>query len=144
MTEKGNMTGAWSKLSLGATAVTLGLLATMGSAFADEAAPTINSGDTAWMLTSTALVLLMTIPGLALFYGGMVRKKNVVAISAQNFVIVALVTVLWMIIGYSLAFTANPSEAMNAYIGGFDRLFLKGMSVGAVSGTIPESLFMVF
>ena len=144
MTEKGNMTGAWSKLSLGATAVTLGLLATMGSAFAEEAKPVIDSGNTAWMLTSTALVLLMTIPGLALFYGGMVRKKNVVAISAQNFVIVALVTVLWMIIGYSLAFTANGSEAMNAYIGGFDRLFLKGMSVDAVSGSIPESLFMVF
>ncbi|MGB5093372.1 MAG: ammonium transporter [Parvibaculum sp.] len=138
------MTGAWSKLSLGATAVTLGLLATMGSAFAEEAAPTINSGDTAWMLTSTALVLLMTIPGLALFYGGMVRKKNVVTISAQNFAIVGLMTVLWMVIGYSLAFTANPSEAMNAYVGGFDRVFLSGLSVDAVSGSIPESLFMVF
>jgi len=144
MTENGKMTGAWSKLSLGATAATLGLLATMGSAFADEAVPTINSGDSAWMLTSTALVLLMTIPGLALFYGGMVRKKNVVTISAQNFAIVGLVTVLWMVIGYSLAFRANPSEAMNAYIGGFDRLFLKGMMVGGVQGTIPESLFMIF
>ncbi|MDO8290825.1 MAG: ammonium transporter [Parvibaculum sp.] len=116
----------------------------MGGAFAEEVVPTINSGDTAWMLTSTALVLLMTIPGLALFYGGMVRKKNVVAISAQNFAIVGVMTVLWMVIGYSLAFTANPSEAVNAYIGGFDRLFLAGLTVGSISYTIPESLFMVF
>lgn len=143
MTEKGNATGAWSKLSLGASAVTLGLLATMGTAFADDVA-TLNSGDTAWMLTSTALVLLMTIPGLALFYGGMVRKKNVVTISAQNFAIVGLMTVLWMVIGYSLAFTSNGSEAVNAYVGGFDRLFLAGLTVDAISGTIPESLFMVF
>ena len=144
MNENRNGTGAFAKLSLGATAATLGLLATMGGASAADAVPTINSGDTAWMLTSTALVLLMTIPGLALFYGGMVRKKNVVAISAQNFAIVGVVTVLWMIIGYSLAFTANPSTAVNAYIGGFDRLFLKGLSVSSISYTIPESLFMVF
>ena len=144
MTEKGNMTKAWSRLSLGATVITLGSFMTMGCAFADEAAPTINSGDTAWMLISTALVLMMTIPGLALFYGGMVRKKNVVAMSAQNFAIVALATVLWMVIGYSLAFTSNANETMNAYIGGFDRLFLSGLSVDGVSGTIPESLFMVF
>ncbi len=143
MTVKENETGAWSKLSLGATAVTLGLLATMGSAFADDV-PTLNSGDTAWMLTSTALVLLMTIPGLALFYGGMVRKKNVVTISAQNFAIVGLMTVLWMVIGYSLAFTSNASEGINAYVGGFDRMFLSGLGVDAISGTIPESLFMVF
>ena len=65
----------------------------------------LNSGDTAWMLTSTALVLMMTIPGLALFYGGMVRKKNVLATAAQSFAVTALVTVLWMVIGYSLAFT---------------------------------------
>ncbi|MES1991879.1 MAG: ammonium transporter [Pseudomonadota bacterium] len=116
----------------------------MGGALAEDAVPTINSGDTAWMLTSTALVLLMTIPGLALFYGGMVRKKNVVAISAQNFAIVGVMTVLWMVIGYTLAFTANPSEAVNAYVGGFDRLFLKGLSVSSISYTIPESLFMVF
>jgi Amt family ammonium transporter len=143
MTEKGNGTGAWSRLPLGVAATTLTLLATVGSAFADDA-PTLDTGNTAWMLTSTALVLLMTIPGLALFYGGMVRKKNVVAISAQNFAIVGLMTVLWMVIGYSLAFRANPSEAMNAYVGGFDRLFLSGLDVNALSGSIPESLFMVF
>ncbi|MGV8997664.1 MAG: ammonium transporter [Parvibaculaceae bacterium] len=145
MNENRNGTGVWSKLSLGATAATLGLLATMGGASAaDAVVPTLNSGDTAWMLTSTALVLLMTIPGLALFYGGMVRKKNVVAISAQSFAIVGLMTVLWMVIGYSLAFRTNPSEAINAYIGGFDRVFLAGLDVNAISGTIPESLFMVF
>ncbi|MEN6541469.1 ammonium transporter [Parvibaculum sp.] len=94
------------------------------------------------MLTSTALVLLMTIPGLALFYGGMVRKKNVVAITAQNFAITALATVLWTVIGYSLAF--RDGGALQAYIGGFDRVFLKGLAVGNVSGVIPESVFMVF
>ena len=79
----------------------------------------LNTGDTAWMLTSTALVLLMTIPGLALFYAGMVRKKNMLATAAQSFAITALVTVLWAILGYSLAFTNGGDN--QAYIGGFDR-----------------------
>src|SRR3569833_2294729 len=83
---------------------------------------TTNSGDTAWMLTSTALVLMMTIPGLALFYGGMVRKKNVLATIMQSFAITCLVTVLWFMFGYSLAFTPG-----NAEFGGFDRFFLNGM-----------------
>ena len=83
----------------------------------------INSGDTAWMLTSTALVLLMTIPGLALFYGGMVRKKNVLATLMQSFAITCLVTVLWVIAGYSLAFMPGSE-----YIGGMGRFFLSGMS----------------
>lgn len=144
MTEKGNETGVFRKLPLGAAAATLALLASVGSAFAEEATPTLDSGSTAWMMTSSALVLLMTIPGLALFYGGMVRKKNVVAIVAQNFAITALMTVVWTVITYSLAFRANPSETMNAYIGGFDRIFLSGMSVGEISGVIPESVFMVF
>src|SRR5215813_11301175 len=82
-------------------------------------APTLNAGDTAWMLTSTALVLLMTIPGLALFYGGMVRKKNVLATVMQSFATTCLVTVVWMVIAYSLAFTDGGS--MNAYIGGMSR-----------------------
>ena len=85
MTEKGNGMGVLRKLPLGAAAGTLALLGSVGGALADTPAPTLNSGDTAWMLTSSALVLMMTIPGLALFYGGMVRKKNVVAIVAQNF-----------------------------------------------------------
>jgi len=100
---------------------------------------TLDSGDTAWMLTSTALVLLMTIPGLALFYGGMVRKKNVLATMMQSFAITALVTVLWIVAGYSLAFTSG-----NPFVGGLSRLFLKGMGVNTLSGTIPESVFMMF
>src|SRR5712671_2402331 len=106
----------------------------------------ISSGDTAWMLTSTALVLMMTIPGLALFYGGMVRKKNVLATLMQSFAITCLVTVLWTVIGYSLAFRSGPDN-INAYIGGLDRLFLKGMEIDSISDlakTIPESVYMCF
>ena len=141
MTETGKEKGLLRHIPLGVAATTLALLGSVGSAFADEA-PKIDSGSTAWMLTSSALVLLMTIPGHALFYGGMVRKKNVVAITAQNFAITALVTVLWTVIGYSLAF--RDGGALQAYIGGFDRVFLKGLSVDAISGVIPESVFMVF
>ena len=106
------------------------------------AAPALNSGDTAWMLTSTALVLLMTIPGLALFYAGMVRKKNILATCMQSFAITCLVTVLWTVVGYSLAFSEG-----NAYVGGFGRLFLAGMgldSTASLAPTIPESVFMTF
>src|SRR5579863_4073518 len=90
-------------------------------AFADDAppAPKVDTGDTAWMLASTALVLMMTIPGLALFYAGMVRKKNVLATMMQSFCITALVTVLWYVCGYSLAFTNG-----NAYVGDFSRVLL--------------------
>ncbi|MGE5268478.1 MAG: ammonium transporter [Thiohalocapsa sp.] len=106
------------------------------------AAPKIDSGDTAWMLTSTALVLMMTIPGLALFYGGMVRKMNVLATVMQSFAVTCLVTVLWMVVSYSLAFTDG-----NAFIGGFSRVLLKGMGPEAISDlakTIPESVYMCF
>ena len=120
----------------------LALLAMAGPALAEEAPPTINAGDTAWMLTSTALVLFMTIPGLALFYGGMVRKKNVLATVMQSFAITCLMTIIWMIVGYSLAFT--DGGPMNAYIGGLSKFFLAGMGVGAISYTIPESVFMMF
>ncbi|MEW5942498.1 MAG: ammonium transporter [Pseudomonadota bacterium] len=103
----------------------------------------LDTGNTAWMLVSTALVLFMTIPGLALFYGGMVRKKNVLATMMQSFAITAMVTVLWMAVGYSLAFREG-----GPWIGGLDRLFLNGMEVGALAGTdganIPESVFMTF
>jgi len=108
-------------------------------ALAQQAAPKLDTGDTAWMLTSTALVLLMTVPGLALFYGGMVRKKNVLATAMQSFAITCLVTVLWMIIGYSLAFDAGTS-----IIGGLGKFFLKGMGKDTLQGTIPESVFMTF
>jgi Amt family ammonium transporter len=103
-------------------------------------APTLNSGDTAWMLTSTALVLLMTIPGVALFYAGMVRKKNMLATVMQSFAITCLVTVLWMVVGYSLAF----AEGSTPYLGGFSKVMLNGMTLDALSGTIPESVFMTF
>ena len=109
--------------------------------------PKIDSGDTAWMLTSTALVLMMTIPGLALFYGGMVRKKNVLATLAQSFGATCIITVLWMIIGYSLAFTDNPSASVNSVIGGVNYLLLGPMGIGATSKlapTIPESVYMCF
>ena len=103
----------------------------------------LDSGNTAWMLTSTALVLFMTIPGLALFYGGMVRKKNVLATMMQSFAITCLVTILWMVAGYSLAFREG-----SPYLGGLDRLFLNGMGVASFAGTdganIPETVFMVF
>jgi Amt family ammonium transporter len=103
---------------------------------------TLDTGDTAWMLTSTAIVLLMTIPGLALFYGGLVRKKNVLSTAMQSFSAACLVTLLWMIAGYSLAFGDGGSA--NAYIGGQSKFFLAGMEKGSLSGTIPESLFMIF
>ncbi|WP_297690532.1 ammonium transporter [Ferrovibrio sp.] len=105
-------------------------------------APKLDTGDTAWMLTSTALVLMMTIPGLALFYGGMVRKQNVLSIMMQSFAITCLVTILWMIVGYSLAFSEG-----NAIIGGFGNLFLSGLAIDSVNDlakTIPESVFMTF
>jgi Amt family ammonium transporter len=105
----------------------------------------LNSGDTAWMMTSTALVLLMTIPGLALFYSGMVRKKNILATAAQSFAITAMVTVLWAVLGYSLAFT-NGGEA-NSFIGGTSRIMLTGMGnevAHSLAASIPESVFMTF
>jgi len=107
-------------------------------ALADE----LNSGDTAWMLTSTVLVLLMTVPGLALFYGGMVRKKNVLATAMQSFTACALMTILWMVIGYSLAF--SDGGTMNDWIGGTSNFLLLAMTKTSMTGTIPESVFMTF
>jgi ammonium transporter, Amt family len=114
-------------------------------AAAEAAKPTIDSGDTAWMLTSTALVLMMTIPGLALFYGGMVRKKNVLTIVMQCFATTCIVTVAWMVLGYSWAFT--DGGAMQSYLGGTSQFMLKNMtldSTNSLAGTIPESVFMTF
>jgi len=118
----------------------LGLLPSM--VMAQEEAPTLNSGDTAWMLTSTALVLFMTIPGLALFYAGMVRSKNVLSVMMQCFAITALVTVLWAIGGYSIAF--SDGGAGNTYWGGLGKAFLAGVGVDTLSGSIPETVFMTF
>jgi Amt family ammonium transporter len=129
-----------------------------GAASAPAATPTaptmvkfsdINSGDTAWMLTSTALVLMMTIPGLALFYAGMVRKKNVLATLMQSFAITCLVSILWWVVGYSLAFTPGSTP----YLGGLSRAFFNGMvflhddsklSVSHLGLTIPESVYAMF
>jgi len=127
----------------------LGVLA-LSAAPAFAAAPPpdpLNSGDTAWMITSSALVLLMTIPGLALFYAGMVRKKNILATAAQSFGATAIITVLWMIVGYSVAFTNNADPNLNRFIGSFDQLMLGKMtlkSINPLAGTIPESVYMFF
>jgi ammonium transporter, Amt family len=120
-------------------------LAQEAEAAAEPAKPAIDTGDTAWMLTSTALVLMMTIPGLALFYGGMVRKKNVLSIAMQVFATTCIVTVAWMVIGYSWAFT--DGGGMQKYLGGMSQFMLKGMtldSTNSLAGTIPESVFMTF
>src|SRR5580692_6800174 len=133
------------RVGLGAFAGLGALALSTASAFA--AAPKIDSGDTAWMITSSALVLMMTIPGLGLFYAGMVRKKNMLATIAQSFGATCIITVLWMIIGYSIAFTNNPDANINQYIGGFAYLFLKPMGLNATSSlapTIPESVYMFF
>lgn len=109
-------------------------------------APALDTGNTAWMLTSTALVLMMTIPGLALFYGGMVRKKNVLATIMQSFAITCLVTVLWFMFGYSLAF--SDGGATNAYLGGFSKFFHHGITVSTLwapgVANIPEFVFSMF
>ncbi|AMO79379.1 MULTISPECIES: ammonium transporter [Pseudomonas] len=127
-------------------------LAMPGLAMADEAAaPVLNSGDTAWMLISSALVLMMTIPGLALFYGGMVRAKNVLSIMMQCFAITALISILWVVYGYSLAFDTVGMEKgvinFASFVGGFDKAFLSGLtSTGLTSAAalFPESVFVMF
>ncbi len=106
---------------------------------AAEPEAVLDTGDTAWILVSTALVLLMTIPGLALFYGGMVRKKNVLNTMAYSFVAAAVVSIAWVAVGYSLAFGEG-----NAFIGGLDKVMLAGIGTDALSGSIPEILFVIF
>ncbi len=101
--------------------------------------PTIDSGDTAWMIVATALVLLMTLPGLALLYAGMVRVKNALSVLMQCFAIAALVSVLWVIYGYSLAF-----DATGTFVGGFSKAFMANITAASVVGTIPESVFATF
>lgn len=101
--------------------------------------PKLDTGDTSWILVSTALVLLMTIPGLALFYGGMVRKKNVLGTMAHSFVAAAIVSITWVVIGYTLAFGSG-----NAFMGNLDKIMLSGITTTALTGTIPEILFVIF
>jgi len=132
------MTRVQLRLAVAASA----LAATMSASPAFAQASKIDAADTAWMMTATGLVLLMTIPGLALFYAGMVRKKNVLGTMAQSMAATFLVSILWAVVGYSLAFTGD-----GAYIGSLDRLFLNGMTLNAISPfakTIPEGLFMIY
>jgi Amt family ammonium transporter len=116
--------------------------------YAQDEPPTPDSGDTAWMLTSTVLVLFMTIPGLSLFYGGMVRSKNVLSVLMQCFAVTALVTVLWTLYGYSLAFDTTGMAAgevnLHSIFGGLDKAFLAGLGMDSLTGTIPESVFATF
>ena len=108
----------------------------------------LNSGDTAWMLTATALVLFMTIPGLSLFYAGMVRSKNVLSVMMQCFAITCMVSILWVVYGYSMTFDVTGMEQgvvnYNSFVGGFSRMFLSGMETGTLVYAIPESVFMTF
>ena len=104
------------------------------AAFAD-----VNNGDTAWILTSTALVLFMTLPGLALFYAGLVNSKNVVSVLMQHFAVACVVSIIWVTLGYSLAFSSG-----NAWIGDLSNIFMKSIDLESISGTIPESLFATF
>ncbi len=108
----------------------------------------LNSGDTAWMLTATALVLFMTIPGLALFYGGMVRSKNILSVMMQCFAITGLISILWVIYGYSLAFDTTGMEQgvvnFNSFVGGFGKAFLSGLTVDSLTSAFPESVFITF
>jgi Amt family ammonium transporter len=122
------------------------LAATPG--FAQVAVPSADSGDTAWMITATALVLMMTIPGLALFYAGMVRVKNALSMLMQCFAITASISVLWMIYGYSLAFDTTGMAAgtvnLHSFVGGLHKAFMAGITAEALMATIPESVFATF
>ncbi|MGE8382241.1 MAG: ammonium transporter, partial [Pseudomonas putida] len=122
-----------------------------GLALAEEAAPALNSGDTAWMLTATALVLFMTIPGLALFYGGMVRSKNVLSVMMQCFAITGLMSILWVVYGYSMAFDTTGMEKgvlnFNSFVGGFSKAFLSGVTpenLTSATALFPEAVFITF
>ena len=110
-----------------------------GAAFAQDG---LSDGDTAWMLTSTALVLFMTLPGLALFYGGLVRSQNVLSVLMQVFAIACVASVTWLVVGYALAFGDGGSA--NAYVGGLGKAFLRGVGPDSMSGTMPETVFFMF
>ena len=131
---------------IGTLIVILLICGVPGVAMAQEAAH--DSGDTAWMLTSTALVLFMTIPGLALFYGGLVRVQNVLSVLMQCFALTGLITIIWVICGYSLAFNTAGMEAgkitLTSFVGGLGTMFLRGIGVDTLSGTIPETVFITF
>lgn len=118
------------------------IVATMEEAApAEEEVATIDSGSTAWMIMATVLVIMMTVPGLALFYGGLVRAKNMLSILMQVFVTFSMLSILWVVFGYSLAFTEGP---FNSIYGGFSKAFLSGVTSDSVSGVIPEYVFITF
>ena len=124
-----------------------GVFALVGEpAFAQATPPSpkLDGGNTAWLLTATGLVLFMTLPGLALFYGGLVRSKNVMSVLMHCFVIACLVSVLWLVCGYALAF--GDGGSMNAWIGGLDKAFLAGVGVDALQAptNVPENVFFMF
>jgi len=129
------MTGLNRRFTTGFAALAASLLPQL--ALAEEA--TLNGADTAWIMTSTALVLFMTLPGLALFYGGLVRNKNVLSVLLQCFAIAGMASILWLVVGYSLAFGEG-----NAWIGDFSKVFFAGIGRDTLSGTIPEALFALF
>ena len=120
-------------------AVLSALLTISGCAAADTVESAIDKADVAWMLVATTLVLFMTIPGIALFYGGMSRKKNVLSVLAQTTVICCALTLLWLVVGYSLAFAPG-----NAFVGGLDHAFLRGIDIKSTTGSIPTYLFVIF
>lgn len=124
----------------GGIAATIASLAVSTAAFAQDATPTIDKGDTAWMLTSTLLVFLMILPGLALFYGGLTRSKNMLSTMTQIGAAAALAMLIWVMYGYSMAF----GEGGNAFVAGFGKAFLAGVTPDSVSGTIPEYVFVCF
>ena len=131
--------------NFGFLGIFLALSLVTGAAFAQEVVPVpvatvvLDTGSTAWMLVSTLLVLMMTIPGLALFYGGMVHKDSVLATLMQSFVAATLVSVLWVVYGYTLIFTEH-----NGFVGGIDKLLLSGVGKDSLNGTIPETVFIMF
>ena len=131
--------GPTSKKSWAMIAFLLLLFILIPSLALAEEAPVLNSGDTAWMLTATALVLFMTIPGLSLFYAGRVRSKNILSVLMQCFAITSLMTILWTLYAYSIAFGGD-----GPYWGGLSKMFLAGVGVDTLSGTIPETVFMMF
>ena len=126
---------------MAATEVTAADSAPAVEAEAAEEEATLNSGDTAWMIMATVLVIMMVIPGLALFYGGLVRAKNMLSVLMQVFAIFSVMSILWAVAGYSLAFTEGP---FNSIIGGFDKAFLFGITPDTLSGSIPEYVFVTF
>ena len=144
-TDRGRRRGGHTRWWQGGVSLALAVVfLSPGAAFADQ----LNSGDTAWMLTSTALVLFMTIPGLSLFYCGLVRSKNVLSVLMQCFALTSMMTLIWILWGYSLAFDQTGMEAgvvnLHSFVGGFDKALLHGVGIDSLTGTVPETVFVTF